>query len=309
VHGTTVLRLAITLALLGVLAFVVADPRELADAIAGLSGPALVVALGLTAGDRVLMAGKWWMLLRARGVASPFTIAVRAYFASSFAGLFLPVTLGADAIRVLAIRRLGVPDVTASVVVERTLGVLGMLAVALLSCVLLARHLADTTATALFLGLGAMTLGVVILFPLSLWLASRRRRWPRMLPAALDRVADAYAAYAQHPVTLAVFVALSVVESLIPPVTTYVLARGLGFDAPLWLFLATVPIALSVARLPISLGGFGVQEVSFVYLAGLVGMSAPDAIATMLVADAVLLMTLLPAAFDTSMLNVRQPPA
>jgi uncharacterized membrane protein YbhN (UPF0104 family) len=64
-----------------------------------------------------------------------------------------------------------------------------------------------------------------------------------------------------------------------------------------------MPIALAVARLPISLGGFGVQEVSFVYLAGLLGLSASDAAATMLVTDAVLVLTLLPAAFDVSMLG------
>jgi hypothetical protein len=46
-----------------------------------------------------------------------------------------------------------------------------------------------------------------------------------------------------------------------------------------------------------------VQEVSFVYLAGLLGLSASDAAATMLVTDAVLVLTLLPAAFDVSMLG------
>jgi uncharacterized membrane protein YbhN (UPF0104 family) len=85
-------------------------------------------------------------------------------------------------------------------------------------------------------------------------------------------------------------------------------ARGLGYDVSIWLFLATVPIALSVARLPISLGGFGVQEVSFVYLAGLLGMSASDALATMLVTDAALLMTLAPAALDAPMLGRGRAP-
>jgi hypothetical protein len=58
-----------------------------------------------------------------------------------------------------------------------------------------------------------------------------------------------------------------------------------------------------VARLPVSLGGFGVQEASFVYLAGLLGLGRADALATMLVVDAVLVLTLLPAAFDVSILR------
>jgi uncharacterized membrane protein YbhN (UPF0104 family) len=299
-----ILRLVITLALLGLLAFAVADPREVAREIAGMHWPAVVLALALAAGDRVLMAAKWWMLLRARGVALPVTTAVRAYFASSFAGLFLPVTVGADAIRVFAVRQFGVYDLTASVIVERTLGAIGMLSVGLLGCALLARELAGATLRSLAAGLGAVTLLLAAVFPVSLWLAARRRRWPSLVPPKLSQVADAYAAYARHRGVLAAFAGLSVLESFIPSVTTFVVARGLGYDVPLWLFVATVPIALSVARLPISLGGFGVQEVSFVYLAGLLGMPATDALATMLVADAVLLLTLLPAAFDVPMLSL-----
>jgi uncharacterized membrane protein YbhN (UPF0104 family) len=64
-----------------------------------------------------------------------------------------------------------------------------------------------------------------------------------------------------------------------------------------------MPLALMIARLPVSLGGFGVQEASFVYLAGLLGLGASDAVAVMLVMDAVLILTLLPAAFDVSILK------
>ena len=298
-----VLRLGITLALLALLAFAVADPREVLDAIAGMSIPALGVALLLATGDRVLMAYKWQRLLRARGVPLPLGLAIRAYFASTFAGLFLPVTVGADAIRVVGIRRFGVYDVTASIVVERTLGAVAMFSVSLLSCTLLAYALTDPS-------LGSIT-GVLVVaavvcaaaFPVSLWVATRVAARKAGASTALGRVASAYAAYGRHPQALVVFYLLSIVETFLPTLTAWVVARGLGFDLPLWIFVATLPIALSVARLPISLGGFGVQEASFVYLAGLLGVGASDALATMLVADAVLLITLLPAAFDVTVLG------
>jgi hypothetical protein len=86
----------------------------------------------------------------------------------------------------------------------------------------------------------------------------------------------------------------------------YVAARGHRLEIPINALVATNPLALTLARLPISLGGFGVQEASFVYLAGLLGVPASDALATMLVSDAVLLVTLAPAALDVSMLNVRR---
>lgn len=297
------LRLAITLVLLGLLAFVVADPREVARAVAGMSLPALGVALALAAGDRVLMAYKWQRLLRARGVPLPLGVAVRVYFASTFAGLFLPVTLGADAIRAVGIRRFGVYDVTASIVIERTLGAVAMFTVALVSCTLLALALTGSELGSITGVLVAAAVICAVAFPASLWVAGRIAARHQGASSKLGRVAGAYAAYRQHPQELVVFYLLSVGETLVPTVTTWIVARGLGFDLSLWVFVATLPIALSIARLPISLGGFGVQEASFVYLAGLLGVDASQALATMLVADAVLLLTLLPAAYDVTVLG------
>jgi hypothetical protein len=144
--------------------------------------------------------------------------------------------------------------------------------------------------------------GGSMLFVLSLALSER---WARAGRApALSRVLTAYAAYRHHAGTLLVFYGLSVVESLLPIVVNDVAARGLGLELSGFVLAATVPVALTIARLPVSIGGFGVQQLSFVYLAGLLGVAPADALATMLVADAVLVLTLLPSAFDLPMLSV-----
>lgn len=303
------LRLTVSIGLLALLALVVAEPRELLARLAGMRVPMLLAALALTAGDRVLMAFKWWILLGARRVAMPLAAAIRAYFASSFAGLFLPVTLGADAVRVLASRQYGVAEITASIVVERTLGAVGVVVVALGGCALIAGSLANVALRPIALAIGAIGAAVGLGFAASLWIASRWTERPQRSPApsTLHKLAVAYAAYAKHPGALTAFFLLSIVESLVPALIAFVTARGLGLDEPLWLFVAAIPVALMVARLPVSLGGFGVQEASFVYLAGLLGMGRSDAVATMLVTDAVLVLTLLPAAFDVSILRQQRP--
>jgi len=58
--------------------------------------------------------------------------------------------------------------------------------------------------------------------------------------------------------------------------------------------------------LPISLGGFGVQEGSFVFLAGLVGVSSTNALSIMLVSDIAMLIALLPSSFDNSMVTLKR---
>jgi uncharacterized membrane protein YbhN (UPF0104 family) len=299
------LRLTVSLGLLALLGLVVADPGELAERLSGMRVPMLAIAFFLTAGDRVLMAFKWWILLRARGIGMPFVGAVRAYFASSFAGLFLPVTLGADAVRLVASRQYGAADIAASIVVERTLGAVAVVVVALAGCAMIAGSLADAALRPIVLATAAVGVTVAIGFAVSLWLASRwaGRAANAAVPSLFHKVTAAYAAYARHPAALIAFFGLSIVESVVPALVAFVAARGLGLDEPLWLFISAFPVALMVARLPISLGGFGVQEASFVYLAGLLGFGRSDAVATMLVVDAVLVLTLLPAAFDVSMLR------
>jgi uncharacterized membrane protein YbhN (UPF0104 family) len=303
------LRLTVSFGLLAVLALVVAEPAALVRRLSTMRVPMLVVAFVLTAGDRVLMAFKWWILLRARGIAMPLAAAIRAYFASSFAGLFLPVTLGADAVRIVAARRYGAADITASIVVERTLGAVSVVVVALAGCAMIAGTLAADALRPIVVATSVVGATVAVGFGASLWLASRwASRPPGAAPATLfHKLTTAYAAYARHPVALTTFLVLSIVESLIPALVAFAVARGLDLEEPLWLFIAAFPVALMVARLPVSLGGFGVQEASFVYLAGLLGLGRSDAVATMLVVDAVLVLTLLPAAFDVSILRQPRP--
>jgi uncharacterized membrane protein YbhN (UPF0104 family) len=303
------LRLTVSLGLLALLGLVVAEPRELVSRLSAMRILMLAAAFVLTAGDRLLMAFKWWLLLRARGVSMPLVKAIRAYYASSFAGLFLPVTLGADAVRLIASRQYGAAEITASIVVERTLGAVAVVVVALVGCALIASTLANTSMRPIAFAIGVVGVAVATGFAASLWAASR---WADRLsrPDASSmwhKVVAAYAAYAGHPAALTTFFALSIVESLVPALIAFVVAQGLGLDVALWLFVAAIPVALMVARLPVSLGGFGVQEASFVYLAGLLGMGRSDAVATMLVVDAVLVLALLPAAFDVSILRQQRP--
>ena len=302
-------RFGISVGLLAVLALVVADPRDVGRLIAGARLPELLAAAAIVAGDRVLMAYKWRLLLLARGVRLDLWTAVRAYFATTFAGLFLPVTVGADAIRVLSVRRLGVYDVTASILVERVVGVIAVATLAVVSSTLLVGWLSGLEprrVAALVTGTAVVGVGAFIasLWGLGDWVGRRFAEGSRA-----SKLWSAYLAYRQHPGTLLVFYLLSIGESLLPVAVTYIIGHSLGIDLSLGVLVATVPVALTIARLPISLGGFGVQEFSFVYLVGLFGVAATEGLAVMIVGDAVLILTLLPSAFDVSMLNLRRSDA
>ena len=305
--GSIILRLTVTVGLLTALVFVIADPREVASLIGGIGLLSLVTAVLLSLCDRFIMAYKWWLLLRSRDLAVSFWMAVRCYLASSLYGLILPVTVGADAVRILALRHVEMIEVTASILVERGLGVIAMGSVALLSCLLLATTVTQFEVQSLTLWLIVGFLAATVLFTASLhiadrWAASKQSN----SPSRLRKAAEAYGRYRHQPGLLTLFYALSVGESLLSAVIAYVAAVGLGISLPFYIFIATVPLAWASARLPISIGGFGVQEASFVFLAGLVGVSSSNALAIMLVSDLAMLIAVLPSALDSSMLTLRR---
>ena len=62
-------------------------------------------------------------------------------------------------------------------------------------------------------------------------------------------------------------------------VCQYVLALGLGLHLSLSMFLLIVPIAGVFASLPVTLNGLGVRETAYLFLFGMAGVAARDAIA------------------------------
>jgi hypothetical protein len=257
--------------------------------------------VGLATVDRLLMAWKWWILVRGRDRTLGLWPAVRAYYLASFAGYFLPMTVGADAVRVGALAGAGRTAVlVASVVLERLIGALAQAVLA-----------AIAVATLVTLGVGGRVgpaerwvLGAVVAlafaafpfsFPTARWVAGRLGPgggWR----AALRALAEQYAGYGASMGLLCLFFALTLIEGAFPIVIHYTAGRALGLDPGWSFYVATVPLVYLVARLPVSVGGLGFLELSFVSLAGLLGMAWTDAFAIAGLATALYLVALAPGA-------------
>jgi glycosyltransferase 2 family protein len=291
------LRIAVSLALLLLLVLFVDWGRLGARLIA--ADPILMLAVvALATADRLLMAWKWWLLVRSRDATLGLWAAVRAYYLASFAGYFLPMTVGADAVRVGALAGRSRPAVlVASVVIERLIGALAQAVLAGLS-----------VATLVTLGLGARVgpaerwgLGVAVAlafaafpfsFPAARWAAARlgTAGWR----GGLRALAEQYAGYGASMGLLCAFFALTLLEGGFPVTIHYTAGRALGLDPGWSFYIATVPLVFLVARLPVSLGGLGFLELSFVSLAGLLGVSWTDAFAIAGLATALYLVALAP---------------
>jgi uncharacterized membrane protein YbhN (UPF0104 family) len=294
-----VFRVAVSLGLL-VLLLALVDLPGLGRRLAGADPGLLLLVVVVVTGDRLLMAWKWWLLVRGREAAVSLWAAVRAYYVASFAGWFLPMTVGADAVRIAALAGGGrTAGLVASVVLERAVGalaqaVLGTVSLGFLIALGLGAQIGPAERWGILGALAAALLAFPFSFRVAAWMARR-------LPAhgwwgALRSLADAYAAYASSTSLVVAFFGLTLLEGCFPVAYHYVAGRALGLDPGWSFYIATVPLVFLVARLPVSLGGLGVLELSFVYLATLLGMGRTDAFSIAVLSEALVLVSLLPGA-------------
>src|SRR3989337_2193518 len=100
------IRVAISVGLIVLLIFTI-DFGDLRDTLARANAGFLLLAVFWAMCDRVLMAYKWNILLRAKSIHIPLLNVTGTYLTSTFLGVFLPATVGGDAIRAYAVSKEG----------------------------------------------------------------------------------------------------------------------------------------------------------------------------------------------------------
>ena len=235
--------------------------------------------LALVAIDRMVMAIRWLLLLRAAGVDISAATALRIFLTSSFVGSFLPAGVGADAARAyeVASRTSRGSQAVASVGIDRMLGLVAIAVLGIAGLAGWSRHVEPDLrlrlmAAAILAGAGTLAVfWVDTLVRAVLPEGWRGTRWgSRVL-----RLADAIGAYRRHPRVLAQVMALSIAVQLVRVFQGYGLGRGLGLEVGLDYYLVFMPIAMLVLLLPVSISGFGLPQAAIVWLLRPVGV--PDA--------------------------------
>jgi hypothetical protein len=283
-RGPALLRLAFAAALVCYF-FARADPRAVLQAFTRISAAPLVIVAGLVLVDRALMAYRWFVLLRPleRERMPSFAVVLDIFFVSTFLGTFLPGSIGGDAVRAYSLSKHGVPigDSTASVFVDRMLGVLSLLVVALVS-VMLARDLASERAIIVGLATTATICAAAALLVFSnrteavaeSLLARLPRESIRRVPA---QILASIRRYALHRGALIHVLAASVAVQVLRVLQAYYLGVAMGLPHSLQVYFAFVPLILLIMLLPITVNGLGTSQAGFVWLFGRVQTPASEA--------------------------------
>lgn len=268
------LRALVTIFLTGIVLWRV-EPSAVVQAGARADLGWIAASILLVLADRTLMAYRWLVLLCPIEPARrpPRSALLRIFFISTFAGTFLPASVGGDLVRAYRLSRLNVPrgPALASVMMDRLLGVVSLVVVGTAGLVLAGRRdLFASQAVTLSLAVAGLVSvsGAAAVF--SATVADVIRRVAEQLPVARIRalageLALATRAYARHHGELVNVLAGSVGVQILRIVQAYCLGRALGLTAPVAVYFAFIPLILLIMLLPVSINGIGPAQAAFVW--------------------------------------------
>jgi uncharacterized protein (TIRG00374 family) len=291
------LRALISVCLLAILLWVV-DLRALVSVLKGTRLWICAIVILLAICDRLFMAFKWNVLVRAAGIRISFFEAARTYFASSFVGMFLPTSVGGDVLRlfIVGVDRRQREAIAAGIVVERLVGFMALILLFLVmaTCALFyfsfpRMGLIVAIAAAVFVATaGALIVSLYQVQP------SVLNRFTGRIGDALRKLLISYQMYRERKTALAVFFGLSFLEHFFPILCNYFAAVALHISINPLAFFVVIPLVLVFTRLPISLDGLGIQEGLYWALFQQAGASSAEAFSLALLARLLTTLALLP---------------
>jgi len=254
------------------------------DSLRQISLPVFALALLSLLISRVFVILRWHVLLRYAGVEIPFSQTTQLTLTGLFASNYLPTTIGGDVFRLAGAMRLGYDRAVclASIAVDRVIGMAGMFCAVPFGLI---------PAWGV-LGVSGMQFSAV----------------PPVLGKVfgfIQRTLRSFSIWYKRPRALVISLLYTGCNMLFIFGSLYILLSGLGEQVPFGLVAGIWSLAYFVTLIPVSINGYGVQELSLTFLFSRVAGVSPAASLTVavLIRIVFLLASLPGAAFLPSILT------
>jgi len=294
-NKTTLLRITGTIISIGLLILLLSQQgwEQIFTAVQKIPVWVFLVTMILMMVSRFLVAGRWHVLLRAALLDILYLESLRITFAGLFATNFLPTTIGGDVIRLAGMIRQNYDAAisTASLIADRLVGMVGMAIVLPLALPSLFEaggidRLIPQTQTQ------NQDFLMAIIVPD--WL---RKIWSKGINALRDLI-KALTIWLKNPLSLVISFALTGIHMLCIYAIFYFLLTGMGEQVSYWLIGGLYSLVYFFTLLPISINGYGLQELSItVVFSNLGGISVSSAITMALIFRTLMMLASLPGAF------------
>ena len=250
------------------------DARSILRLLAHEQPGYFAAAVGIYILTIVISAYRWKLLAAIVQLDGPFADFLALRYIATFTNTLVPGVIGGDALRAVYLgrRTSRMVEAFASVFADRIVGLIGLLWLAALAAIFFNDAGLPATVTAPPVGIGIVTTVAFLASPLVI-------RLVHLMPARFKRYTSLIVIYLRRPGAVMITLVLSVVVQGALAVCQYLLARGIGINASLSLFLFCVPIAGVFASLPLTVNGLGVREGAYLVLFGMAGMDRTSAIA------------------------------
>lgn len=229
---------------------------------------------------------KWQQILSVHGLRYGLDWLLRWYFVALFLNHFLPTSIGGDTYRIYKTlnNRRGKSWAVLTVFIERVSGLAALALLGWIAALISYYKYGYPVAKAVFLvGLGSLVVGVISLLAISrLRLVQRLSTSHKASLKPVKLLLELGRDFARQPRKAAVVGAISLVFHANKILVVWLLLYALGASATVLQVAVAVVVVDVVGLLPISLGGFGVVEGSFMYVMGQFGVNNETALAAML---------------------------
>jgi len=258
---------------------------EIMAALRQISVSHLLVALGLMIVSRLAVVGRWHILLVSSGMQISYWQTLRITFAGLFASNFLPTTIGGDVVRLAGAvqQRLDAAIAAASLIVDRLVGLGGMLLAVPFS-------LPGVIQADLFHNLPTgrqpmPTISFVMWGPI------------QKILDILKRLLSAAGIWLRKPGSLLISLIYTWINMLCLFGIIDLLFTDLEKPVSYWLVGGLYALVYLFTLIPISINGYGLQEVSMTFLFNQVaGVPMPSALTAALLFRTLMIATSLPGA-------------
>ena len=238
----------------------------------------LLLAFGCILLSRLCITGRWHVLLRSAGVQIPFKDTASLVFTGLFSNNFLPTTVGGDVIRLAGAIQMGHDRAIclASIAADRVVNMVGMSLAAPLGLWQLFS----------LPGIGYQPNGIQ-----SVALAGGLlQKWWKKGWDFLMRTVESFTIWLKKPSALLLALGFALCHMVFSFSANYVLIRGLGESLALWKVIGLFSLAYFVSLVPISINGYGVQELTVTFLLSQFGGISLPVSATVAVLHRMLMM-------------------
>ena len=232
--------------------------------------------------SRIAIVWRWHILLRSGGINIRFKDSLGLTFTGLFASNFLPTTIGGDVVRLAGAMQMGYDRAVclASIAADRLIGMLGM---------------AMTTPTGLSYSwntiFGSSTLSSVAFLQKPF--------------AFIKRTLSIFSIWLKKPGSLLASLVFTWIHMLCLFGSIYVFVDDLGSPVSFWMIAGLWSLTYFITLIPISINGYGLQELSFTFLmSNVAGLTPAMSITVAVLIRAYFIISSLPgAAFMPAILS------